>query len=98
MSSSTKSHMSKSQIKMDKVSDVYGQKVYTKEGVYLGVVSNIKLDFSGADAVGIVLQDTNDELRQVTDDKSDNIIIPYKWVESVHDIVLTTDVIKRLDY
>ena len=98
MSSSTESNIGKSQIKMDKVSDVYGQKVYTKEGVYLGVVSNIKLDFSDADAVGLVLQDTNDELKQVTDYERDQIIIPYKWVESVHDIVLTTDVIKRLDY
>jgi sporulation protein YlmC with PRC-barrel domain len=90
--------MGKSQIKMDKVSDVYGQKVYTEEGVYLGVVSNIKLDLSGADAVGLVLQDANDELRQVIDNNNEKIIIPYKWVESVHNIVITTNIIERLDY
>lgn len=98
MSSSTKNQVKRTPATLDKVSDIYGQKVYTKKGVYLGVVSNIKLDFSGASAVGLALQDTNDELKQATDSKTEQIIIPYNWVESIHDIVLTTDVIERLDY
>lgn len=98
MSSSSKTHIGKSQIKLDKVSDVYGQKVYTEKGVYLGEISDIKLDFTKSDASGIILENANNELKRVTDDSSEKIIIPYDWVESVHDIVLTTDVIERLDY
>lgn len=98
MSSARQSRSRESKIRLDKISDIYGQKVYSKKGVYLGTVTDVKLDFSEADAVGIALTDVNQDLKEATENNRNGVVIPYKWVESVHDVVLTIDVVQRLDY
>lgn len=98
MSSARQSRPRESKVRLDKISDIYGQKVYSNRGVYLGTVTDIKLDFSESDAVGIALKDVNQDLKEATENNRNGIIIPYNWVESIHDVVLTTDVVQRLDY
>lgn len=85
------------QARPDTVSDIFGQKVYTTSGVYLGIVEDVRLNFGQNGATGIALTDVNPELQEAAGD-GEGVIIPYSWVESVHDVVLTIDIIKRLVY
>lgn len=87
---------SSGQTRPDTVSDIFGQKVYSKSGVYLGVVEDVRLNFNQNGATGIALTDVNPNLREVAD--NNKVVIPYNWVESVHDIVLTINIIDRLGY
>lgn len=85
-----------SRVTPDTVTDVYGLEVYSQTGVYLGVVEDVRLDFRQNSATGLALVDTNRELQSETNNQKEGVVIPYNWVESVHDIVITIDVINRL--
>lgn len=78
----------------DTVTDIYGLEVYTQAGVYLGVVEDVRLDFRQNSATGLALVDVNRELQE--ESRDEGVVIPYNWVESVHDIVITIDVVNRL--
>lgn len=95
--STAQSDLQSGQARPDTVSDIFGQKVYTTSGVYLGVVEDVRLNFGQDNATGVALADVNPELQEAAGD-GDGVIIPYSWVESVHDVVLTIDIIKRLTY
>ncbi len=86
------------QARPDTISDIFGLKVYTKSGVYLGTIDDIRVDFTQQSSTGIVLTDVNPELEKAADSSGQGVVIPYSWVEAVHDVVLTIDIIKRLNY
>lgn len=81
----------------DTVSDIFGLKVYSRSGVYLGVVEDVRLNFGQNGATGVALTDVNPEVQEVAGG-GEGVIIPYSWVESVHDVVLTIDIVRRLGY
>jgi sporulation protein YlmC with PRC-barrel domain len=85
------------QARPDTVSDMFGLKVYTSSGVYLGVVEDVKLDFRQDESTGLALTDVNPEVQEAAG-SGEGVIIPYSWVESVHDVVMTIDILKRLSF
>ncbi len=84
------------QVRPDTVSDIFGLKVYTKSGFYLGTVEDIRLNFDMQSSTGLALTDVNPELEEAADLSKNGVVIPYNWVESVNDIVLTINLIERL--
>lgn len=98
MSTTQRDGLQSGQARPDTVSDVFGLEVYTEGGVYLGRVEDVRLDFGYNSATGLALTDVNPELQEVADSNSNGVIIPYSWVKSVHDVVLTIDIIQRLKY
>lgn len=89
---------STSKARPDTVSDIVGLEVYTKSGTYIGTVEDIRVNFNQNTANGVALQDVNSELEQASNSSGKGIVIPYHWINSVHDIIITIDIIKRLDY
>ena len=85
------------QSRPDTVSDMFGLKVYTTSGVYLGTVEDVRVDFGHDGATGVALTDVNPEIQEAAG-SGNGVLIPYSWVESVHDVVLTIDIVKRLGY
>lgn len=85
------------QMRPDTLSDVFGKEVYTVEGVYLGTVNDVRIDINRNNATGLCLTQVNEGLIQATDENKDNVIIPYNWINSVSDVVMTIDVINRLE-
>lgn len=77
------------------ISDIIGLKVYTQSGVYLGTVDDIRADFSKKQATGVALTDVNREVTKKLDSQK-GVVIPYSWVQSVHDVVITLDILDRL--
>lgn len=81
----------------DTVSDVFGKKVYSINGVYLGTVDNVRIDIQKNNVNGLCLTDVNSDMIKATGDDKENVIIPYGWVNSISDVVMTIDVIERLE-
>ncbi|MCI0497218.1 MAG: PRC-barrel domain-containing protein [Thermoplasmata archaeon] len=68
---------------LELVTDLIGLPVYTKEGIYLGDVNNVVLDVTNNRINGLFVSNTNPTLVE----ESANLNIPYRWVQSVGDII-----------
>lgn len=86
------------QVRPDTVSDVFGLKVYSESGVYLGTVEDVRVDFGTNGATGLALTEVNPQLQEAAGNSKKGVVIPFGWVESVHDVVVTIDILERLDY
>ncbi len=98
MSTSTTSITSSKKARPDTVTDIIGLDVYSINGVYIGEVDDIRLDFSQECSTGVALKNVNSEIEKVASNSKNGVVIPYNWVESVHDIIVTIDIIQRLDF
>jgi len=97
MATSTKKHFDGGQARPDTVTDIVGLDVYSKSGVYIGEVDDVRLDFTQQCSTGIALTNVNPEIMSVANDSGEGVVIPYNWIESVHDIIITIDILRRLD-
>ena len=76
-----------------KITTLVGREVYSNEGVFVGEVSDVRLDLTGSRAVtGLALTQLNDELFSDLVAGQKGVILPYRWVRAVGDIVLINDV------
>lgn len=74
------------------ISTLFGLKVYTDEGRFVGVVSDVVIDLERRQIRGLAMSEFN---RALIDSKAPGIILPYRLVKSVGDIVIVKDVFKR---
>jgi sporulation protein YlmC with PRC-barrel domain len=58
--------------------------VFTPWGVKIGDVTNLEIDSESMEIENIFIEETNDRL--VTNGES--ILIPYRWVQAVGDIII----------
>lgn len=96
--SRVQSRQSNTNARPSTISDIVGLKVYTQTGVYVGTVDNVRVDFQQNQSTGVALTDVNQQIQKAVGDTAQNVVIPYSWVESVHDIVVTIDLLARLDF
>ncbi|RLM59578.1 photosystem reaction center subunit H [Halobellus sp. Atlit-31R] len=76
-----------------KITTLVGREVYSNEGVFVGEVADIRLDLTERQAVtGLALTQLNDELFSEIVDGRKGVILPYRWVRAVGDVVLVNDV------
>ncbi len=74
------------------ISSVIGLKVYTDEGRYIGKVEDLVIDLESRAITKMVIVEFN---RTIIDSKAPGVIIPYRLVKSVGDIVIVKDVFKK---
>lgn len=67
------------------ITSLLGLEVYTQKGVFVGRVDDIVLDPEQGAVSGLALGDVN---RDLFDQKSKGIIIPYRWVTAIGDIII----------
>ena len=67
------------------VSTLFGLNVYTDRGVYIGKVTDIQLDLSERKVSGLAVTRLNPDM---FDDTNKGVVIPYRWVNAVADVVL----------
>ena len=77
---------------LEEVSELIGVQVYTNKGVFLGNVNNLIVDIDGCRVDGLFITDTNPLLVE----DSRNIAVPFRWVQSVGDIILLRFFPKRV--
>ncbi len=98
MSTNSTAIQNSAKARPDTVTDIIGLDVYSKNGVYIGEVEDIRLNFSQKCSTGVALKDVNPEIEKVAKNSKNGVVIPYNWLESVHDIIITIDIIQRLDF
>lgn len=78
------------------ITTLVGREVYTNNGVFLGQVEDIRLDLDTQEVTGLALHELNRELFASEADSARGVIIPYRWVQATGDIILTNDIVERI--
>ena len=73
------------------ISTLLGLKVYTDEGRYVGVVKDLVLDVENRRIKSLAISDYN---KTLINSKAKGIMIPYRLVKAVGDIVIVKDVFR----
>ena len=79
------------------ITSLVGREVYSNNGVFVGVVEDVRLDLDSRSVTGLALAELNHELFAGRVDGNTGVIVPYRWVRAVGDVVLINDVIERLE-
>ena len=69
---------------LEEVSELIGLQVYTNNGVFLGNINNLVVDVDNGLVEGVFVGETNPLLVE----GSKAVSVPYRWVQSVGDIVI----------
>ncbi len=67
------------------VSTLFGLNVYTDRGIYIGKVNDIVLEVNEKKVAGLAVTRLNPD---VFDAGKPGVVIPYRWVTAVGDVVL----------
>ncbi|WP_132060204.1 PRC-barrel domain-containing protein [Halorussus amylolyticus] len=78
------------------ITTLVGREVYSNNGVFVGEVEDVRLNVSGCVVSGLALGELNHELFSNVIAGENGVIIPYRWVRAVGDVVLINDIIERL--
>jgi sporulation protein YlmC with PRC-barrel domain len=78
------------------ITTLVGREVYSNNGVFVGEVEDIRLDLDVEAVTGLALHELNHELFDDRAAGSRGVIIPYRWVRAVGDVVLVNDIVERL--
>ncbi len=74
------------------ITTFFGMRVFTDEGRYVGRVEDVVIDSDSRSIRGLALVDVN---RALVDTRARGVIIPYRIVKAVGDIIIIKDVFKR---
>ncbi|MFB6118537.1 PRC-barrel domain-containing protein [Halosegnis sp.] len=78
------------------ITSLVGREVYSNNGVFVGQVEDLRLDLDSERVTGLALTSLNDDLFHGRAASARGVIIPYRWVRSVGDVILVSDVIERM--
>ncbi len=74
------------------ITSLLDQEVYTQKGIFVGRVDDAVLDPDSGVVSGLALGDVN---RELFDMRSKGIVIPYRWVFAVGDIIIIRHLTKN---
>ncbi len=74
------------------ITTFFGMRVFTDEGRYVGRVEDVVIDSDSRSIRGLALVDVN---RALIDTRAKGVIVPYRIVKAVGDIIIIKDVFKR---
>lgn len=78
------------------ITALVGREVYTNNGVYLGEVEDLRLDLDAEEVTGLALHELNRELFAQEAASARGVIVPYRWVQAVGDVVIVNDIAERI--
>lgn len=78
------------------ITTLVGREVYTNNGVFLGEIEDLRLDLDAERVTGLALHQLNRELFEQEAHSARGVIVPYRWVQSVGDIVIVNDLAERI--
>ena len=77
---------------LEEISEIVGLQVYTNSGVFLGNVNNLVVDVENGAVDGLFVGETNPLLVE----GGRAVSVPYRWIQSVGDIVILRYFPKRV--
>ena len=82
---------------LEELTTLVGREVYTNNGVYVGEVEDVRLDVDAQAVTGLALNEVNvDLLGTQIESGQRGALVPYRWVRSVGDVIIVSDVVERL--
>jgi len=78
------------------ITSLVGREVYSNNGVFVGEIEDVRLDLDAEVVNGLALGQLNPDLFDNYDTGRQGVIVPYRWVRAVGDVVLVNDVVERL--
>lgn len=78
------------------ITTLVGREVYTNNGVFLGEIEDLRLDLDAQRVTGLALYELNRELFDEESREARGVIVPYRWVQSVGDVVIVNDLAERI--
>ncbi len=78
------------------ITSLVGREVYTNTGVFLGEVEDLRLNLDSQQVTGLAMHELNRELFADEMATSRGVIVPYRWVQAVGDVVIVSDIIERI--
>lgn len=82
----------------EEITSLVGREVYSNNGVFVGEVEDVRLNLDAETVTGLALAELNNELFAGTEiGVGTGVILPYRWVRAVGDVILVNDVIERID-
>jgi sporulation protein YlmC with PRC-barrel domain len=76
------------------LSSLYGQDLYTDRGIYVGKVEDVTVDIKEKRISGLAVKNVSPNAFNVGRKKG--VIIPYRWVTAIGDIVIIKHVKRQL--
>jgi sporulation protein YlmC with PRC-barrel domain len=78
------------------ITALVGREVYSNNGVFVGEIEDVRLDVENEVVTGLALSSLNQELFSNRIGDHRGVLVPYRWVRAVGDVVLINDIIERL--
>jgi sporulation protein YlmC with PRC-barrel domain len=78
------------------ITTLVGREVYSNNGVFVGSVEDIQLNLDQERVTALAVADLNRELFEDVP-RGSGVLVPYRWVRAVGDVILINDTIERLD-
>lgn len=78
------------------ITALVGREVYSNNGVFVGEIEDVRLDLDKQQVTGLALHQLNMDLFSGHVGDARGIMIPYRWVRSVGDVVLINSIVERL--
>ncbi|MDF9746574.1 PRC-barrel domain-containing protein [Natrinema salsiterrestre] len=78
------------------ITSLVGREVYSNNGIFVGEVEDLRLNVDNEAVTGLALSNLNAELFAEEARSGQGVIVPYRWVRSVGDIILINDVVERV--
>ncbi|MFW5956388.1 MAG: PRC-barrel domain-containing protein [Halorhabdus sp.] len=78
------------------ITSLVGREVYSNNGIYVGEVEDLRLNLETEALTGLALHQLNTELFDAETTSTRGVIVPYRWVQAVGDVVLINDIVERV--
>jgi sporulation protein YlmC with PRC-barrel domain len=78
------------------ITSLVGREVYSNNGVFVGEIEDVKLDLDTQQVTGLAVGEVNRELFGDHVGAGQGVMVPYRWVRAVGDVVLINDTVERL--
>jgi sporulation protein YlmC with PRC-barrel domain len=78
------------------ITSLVGREVYSNNGVYVGEVEDVRLNIDDQVVTGLAVSEINRELFEGVAAGARGVMLPYRWVMSVGDVVLVNDLVERV--
>ncbi|MFB6173634.1 MAG: PRC-barrel domain-containing protein [Halobacteriales archaeon] len=79
------------------ITALVGREVYSNNGVYVGEVEDLQLNLDDEVVTALAVTELNPELFEDHAGGARGVLLPYRWVRAVGDVILINDVVERLE-
>lgn len=78
------------------ITSLVGREVYSNNGVFIGEVEDLRMDIESNTVTGLALHRLNEDIFAEYVGNARGVMVPYRWVRAVGDVVLVNDIVERV--